>query len=102
MALEHFNEPVITGFEIARVVGYGEDQHDCYLILKFLPEQWGAEPEYRWHTCVGGYYFLDRLRGQGYVKSTTGEDWDDFYRINNSLELNGCTKEPEFILKIEE
>lgn len=98
MCLEHFNEPCIFHHEIARVIGYGETAIDCYIIA--------LHPEYPdgkvvWHTCVGGYYFLDRLKGQGYVKSTGGEDWDDLTRLNSSLSLNGAPKQDKFRLDLD-
>jgi hypothetical protein len=91
----HFNEPIICGMgmEVVRCVGYGESAIDCYLIYK------DQDGKLCWNTMVGGYHWLDRLKGQcmtGY--GPDGEAWDDFYRIDSFLELNGCPKEPEFIV----
>lgn len=95
MCRDHFNEPVITMFDVGRLVGYAEDDSDCYLIVNY-PN--GADRRTVWHTCVGGYTFLDRLKGQHLVISYKGDRWDDFYRIDSVLELNGCPKVPEFIV----
>ena len=89
LAKAHFNEPMISGWEVVRCIGYGETGVDCYIICR------RARGEVFWNTCVGGYTFLDRLKGQGYVRSTSGEDWDDLTRLDSSLRLNGCELEPE-------
>ena len=94
MALRHFNEPMLNLLEVVRLVGYGETGVDCYLIAM------KPRGDVIWITCVGGYTFLDRLRGQNYVKSSSGEDWDDLYRLDNSLALNGCPRANEFRLEI--
>jgi len=94
MCRDHFNEPVLVGLEVARLVGYAEDEHDCYLILNY-PRP--ARTVY--HTCVGGYHWLDRLRGQHLVISRDGERWDDFYRIDSTLTMGGAPKAEEFIRK---
>jgi len=93
-AFAHFNEPAIVGFMLCRLIGYGETGIDCYFIFK------KPRGEVFWNTCVGGYTWLNQLKGQNYVKSTSGEDWDDFFRLDNSLALNGCPKEKEFMLVI--
>lgn len=99
MAKSHFNEPIIVGFDLGRVIGYGEtdttQDNDCYLIVAY------RNGKITWCTCVGGYTFLDRLRGQGYVRSTTGEDWDDLFRLDSILELNGAPKVVEFRYEVE-
>lgn len=99
MCRSHFNEPLIVGFDVARLIGYGEDEYDCYLICQH-PKY--PDGETKWHTAVGGYVFLDRLKGQDYVRSTGGEEWDDLYRLDNFLSLNGAPKADEFTVKIEE
>ncbi len=93
-AISHFNEPVIVGIELCRLIGYGETGVDCYFIYR------KHNGENFWQSCVGGSHWLNHLKGQNYVKSTSGEDWDDFYRLDNSLALNGCPKEKEFMLVI--
>lgn len=94
MALAHFNEPIIAMARVVRLIGYGEDERDCYLICR---EMYGKTV---WHTCVGGYTFLDRLKGQGYVKAPNGEGWDDLTRLDSVLAINGCPHEAEFVLDI--
>lgn len=89
---QHFNEPVIVGFEICRIVGYAEDLHDCYMIVR--------SPKHGkyWLTLVGGYIFLNCLKGQSVnVSPSTGETWDDYWRIDRLLTLNGVPHEEEFI-----
>ena len=94
MCEQHFNEPIISNSEIVRLIGYGETAVDCYLICSSM-----SRGVY-WNTAVGGYMFLARLRGQGYVRSTEGEDWDDLTRLDNMLELNGAPKIKDFIIDI--
>lgn len=84
--LSHFNEPVLCGFELGRIIGYGEDEMDCYMIVQF------RGGKIIWNTMVGGYYYLDKLKEQGKVISTEGELWNDFTRLDNILELNGAPK----------
>ncbi len=99
MCRSHFNEPLIVGFDVARLIGYGEDEMDCYLICQH-PKY--PDGETKWWSAVGGYTFLDRLKGQDYVRSTDGEDWDDLVRLDNVLSLNGAPKADEFKVVIEE
>lgn len=93
----HFNEPVLVSFHLARIIGYAETGADSYLIVA-QPEN--ANGRWRshvyWHTMVGGYVYLDRLKGQNYVKSQEGEDWDDLFRLDKLLHYNGCPKMEEF------
>lgn len=96
MCRDHFNEPVLLGFEVGRLIGYAEDDEDCYLIINY-PKYPDGRIVY--HTCVGGYIFLNRLKGQGLVISTQGEEWDDYYRIDSSLSVNGAPMAQEFIVR---
>jgi hypothetical protein len=89
MCRDHFNELMISFGELARCIGYGEDESDCYIITR------RRDGSIVWNTCVGGYVWLDRLKGQGYVKSSNGEDWDDLTRLE--LEMPLAPKEAEFI-----
>lgn len=97
MCREHFNEPMLCMFEVVRCIGYGETHDDCYIIVR---EPGYPEGNTRWLTCVGGFFFLDRLRGQGYVLSLEGEDWDDLVRLDSVLALNGAAREVEFLLDL--
>lgn len=98
MCLEHFNEPVLMMFELARLIGYAEDADDCYLVVKY-PRRGVVR-----HTAVGGYTFLDRLKGQNHVVPThpsfEGEVWDDLIRLDMLLEMNGVPREEKFIVDI--
>lgn len=94
MCRDHFNEPVLLGFDVGRLVGYAEDDDDCYLIVNHP-----NPTKTTYHTCVGGYIFLDCLKDKGLVISKSGERWDDYYRLDNMLRLNGAPKVPEFIIR---
>jgi hypothetical protein len=98
LARSHFNEPVLLGFEVGRLVGYAEDDDDCYFVIDYPKYPTGRRV---WHTCVGGYVFLDRLRGQEHVVSSQGEEWDDYVRTDNVLRLNGAPPVEEFVLRLE-
>lgn len=95
MCLAHFNEPMLASFDLVRCIGYGETAVDCYIIAR------GQTGKVSWLTCVGGYTFLDRLKGQQYVLSTSGEHWDDFTRLDSQLHLNGSPRMTEFRLDLQ-
>jgi hypothetical protein len=88
---EHFNEPMLAGFDVVRCIGYGEDEDDCYVIYR------RPGGEIIWHTMVGGYMFLSLLKMQGRVVSTTGEEWNDLSRLDNMLTLNDAPKEDKMM-----
>ncbi len=85
------NEPVIDGFyNLARLIGYAEDDRDCYLILQ-------SKARGRvWHTAVGGYYFLTPLKGQNVLRGSSGEDWNDLWRLDQDLTRMGVPPTAEF------
>lgn len=87
----HFNEPILLSDRVARLIGFGEDDQDFYLICDYP----GGKRV--WHTAVGGYTFLDRLKGQGFVLSTSGDEWDDLFRLDQMLSLNGAPKAATFL-----
>ncbi len=93
MCREHFNEPVLTNLTVGRVVGYAEDDDDCYVIINY------PGPKTVWHTCVGGYVFLNLLKDQHVVAAYNGERWDDFYRVDGDLARAGCPKAEKFIVE---
>ena len=95
MAFDHFNEPMLCGFELVRCIGYGEYASDCYVIAR----RPNPRAERIWITCVGGYTFLDRLKNQRHVKAHNGEEWDDLRRLDYYLGLNGVPREAEFIVE---
>ena len=80
-ALDHFNEPVICNGRLARLVGYAEDEWDCYYIVESL---YYHLPKW-YQTCVGGYTFLDVLKGHNSVVSVAGDIWDDIFRLQSDL-----------------
>lgn len=96
---QHFNEPVLTDFGVARVVGYGEDEYDCYLLLQYpyTNERFNKKRGLVWHSAVGGYIWLNRLKGQDLFISSDGEEFDDLHRLDSMLSLNGAPKEKEFL-----
>lgn len=85
-----FNQVVLTWDGIARLIGYAENERDCYYILKFP----GNVIQY--HSAVGGVISLQLLKGQGIIVSTEGELWNDYHRLDTWLTLNGCEIEDEF------
>ena len=95
---EHFNEPILHGLEVGRLIGYGEDACDCYLIIK------ETSGKIIWHTAVGGYIFLNLLEKQGRIpidlRNDYNKNWNDLDRLDSFLEMNKCPKEKEFIVKI--
>ena len=91
----HFNEPVLVGTRLGRCIGYGEDEDDCYLIVRL------ANSEVIRHTLVGGYIYLNCLKGINPIKSAYSEEiWDDYFRVNSYLENSKVPKEEKFILEI--
>lgn len=95
-----FNEPVIVGFNIGRVVGYGEDDEDCYYIVDFPKYPNGKRV---WVSCVGGVFPLTSLKNEGvtvpFNPSYPGEVWSDYSRIDSVLSLNGAPRVDDFIVE---
>lgn len=96
MCRAHFNEPILTFFEIGRLIGFAEDDHDFYLIIRY-PHR--PEPKTVYHTAVGGYTFLNCLKFQEFYVTKDGEVGDDLSRLDTMLALNGVPPEPVFIVK---
>jgi hypothetical protein len=88
---QHFNEPILIGFDLCRCVGYGEDDTDCYLIVRH------PNRGLFWHTMVGGYVYLGLLKGQNLCTLKNGEECDDFTRLDSLLAWNGVPPEMQFI-----
>jgi hypothetical protein len=84
------NEPMLSGEEVVRLIGYAEDHNDCYLIMH------SPTRGVYWHTAVGGYMFLTMLKGQGCIRGATGEDWNDLWRLDQGLILRGVPRRDEF------
>lgn len=100
----HFNEPVLISDKLARVIGYAEDDEDCYLIVRYCRDgsiTLDGNGPVSWCTFVGGYTFLTCLKQQGVVipkhPSFPGEIWTDYSRLDSLLKLNGSPKEEEFL-----
>jgi len=96
-----FNRVVIAGSDLARVIGYSEDKCDCYVICQHMANHYGEPGRIVHHSYVGGVTSLWRLKGQSYVLSTEGEEWDDYTRLDTLLELNGAPKATEFRVEID-
>ena len=86
---QRFNEPILIGLNVCRLIGYAEDSMDCYLIVKSRDRTF-------WNTMVGGYTYLDCLKQQGVVTAHNGEIWNDYTRLDSELEGEGISKETEF------
>jgi hypothetical protein len=96
-----FNQVVLDGGGIlCRVIGYSEDKYDCYVTCLHMAP-YGEQGKIIHHSYVGGVTSLCRLKGQGYVLAYNGEEWDDYYRLDQLLELNGAPKQKEFRLDID-
>lgn len=97
-ALKYFNHPVLSTFDVVRCIGYAEDNDDCYYIIRYPNNT--HKHTVVWLSCVGGLMTLDRLKGQREIKNAgenRDETWDDFYRLDEWLALNGCPKEERFV-----
>ena len=90
--LAHFNEPVIVGLSVARLLGYAETAVDCYYILQ------EPQREAYWHTAVGGVIFLSPLSGNNAFRLSSGDQVDDLVRLDKWLELAGVPREAGFRL----
>ena len=92
--LDHFNEPVIVGLSVARLIGYAEGALGCYYIVH--------EPrrEPYWQTVAGGVILLGPLTGNNGHRSSSGERIDDLVRLGRWLELSGVPKEAGFRLAL--
>jgi hypothetical protein len=97
--VEHFNEPVIFGFEVVRLIGYGETAVDCYYIARHA-----HGGRLVWHTAVGPCMTLRALKEQDVVipsaPSYEGEVWNNFKRLDDWLAMNGAPREGKFILDL--
>ncbi len=92
-AKEHFNEPVLIGFELCRIIGYAETDEDCYLITN------SRSRGITWNTFVGGYTYLNCLKVTvPNNPAFEGEIWTDYSRLDSLLELNGVPKQDKFMV----
>jgi hypothetical protein len=68
---KHFNEIGIYGGDsITRLIGYSEDESDCYYILRFLPvwnDDFSGFTNKTVHcSMVGGWYSIKSMGKKGY------------------------------------
>jgi hypothetical protein len=96
-----FNHVVIAACRLARVIGYHEDKHDCYITVQYMADVYGEPGRIVHMSWVGGVTSLWRLKGQHYVLAHNGEEWDDYTRLDNYLTLNGAPKHNKFRLDID-
>ena len=96
-ALKHFNEPVIDMFEVVRLIGWGQDEHDSYFIYLHR----GGEISRS--STVGGFIPLDRLGDQdtpdGIRHALENPARNDFEQLNKWLTLNGAPEADGFLLE---
>ena len=104
MCKKHFNEPMIVGEIVVRCIGYCESPSDCFIIYRKIGSVNNPGKIEYW-TCVGGYFWLNKLKRQGIVKAKypkyPDETYTDFSRIDSTLELNGCPKEKYMRVEVE-
>ncbi len=96
-AIAHFNEPVIDIFDVVRLIGWGQDDDDCYFIFAARNGR-----IYR-SSAVGGFIPLDRLRNQqtpdGIRHALESPARDDFEQLDKWLALNGAPRSGTFWLE---
>ncbi len=93
----HFNEPVLLGMTVGRLIGYGETAVDCYYIAH---EMGGG---IIWHTAVGPCMTLRALQDQDKViplDPSNGTEWNNFTRLDSWLALNGAPRAEAFVCEI--
>lgn len=94
LAIRH-NEPIIDhNMTVSRLIGYAEDDRDGYLILT------NKERGVFWLTAVGGYCFLDGLKGQNRMEDASGVASDDFSRLDQDLHNSGVLRTDSFLVDI--
>lgn len=96
---DNLNEPIISGFEVVRLVGCGiaEDGSDYYYIVNSTDSKY-ENNRYR-ISCVGGLMPLKLLDTQGCVISSEGVLWTDYTRLDSWLSLNGAPKVDNIIIE---
>lgn len=87
---EHFNEPVIVGLQVGRLIGFAETAIDCYYVVHDLRR--GIV----WQSAVGPCMTLRALKEQDKTIARTGEEWNNFTRLDEWLALNGAPKVETF------
>lgn len=96
-AMEHFNEPVIDMFKVVRLVGWGQDEYDCFYIYRApFGKQYAS-------SAVGAFIPLRQLKSQdtpdGIRHAMADPARDDFDQLDKWLEINGAPKAEAFILE---
>ena len=94
----HFNEPVVDMFSVVRLIGWGQDEDDCYYIYL----RHGAGQVYR-SSAVGGFIALTPLKQaqspDGLRHALEDPACDDFDQLDKWLALNGAPRADVFRLE---
>lgn len=94
----HFNEPVILGMEVCRLVGYAETARDCYYVAHSMRRG------IFWDSAVGPCMTLRALQDQDKVIARDGvhdgDEWNNFTRLDTWLALNGAPRADAFVLDL--
>lgn len=80
---DQFNDIIIDpSLKVARIIGYGEDDYDCYVIIRY------ENGEVSWLSmCVKFFILKDKI--------------DDYDLLDNALHSNKCQREDDFIFSDE-
>lgn len=97
LATKHFNEPVIDHLTVARLIGWGQDDHDAFYI--YSSPRRGV---YR-SSAVGAFIPLTPLKAHdtpdGLRHAMEDPARDDFDQVDKWLSLNGAPRVETFILE---
>jgi hypothetical protein len=64
---KEFNEiGIYGGTDIARLIGFGEDESDSYYLLRYPPQAWGEPCKEVYCSMVGGWYSIKKMGKRGY------------------------------------
>lgn len=64
---KHFNElGIFGGTDLTRLIGYGEDEDDCYYLLCYPPEEYGGVCKEVYASMVGGWFSIKKMGKRGY------------------------------------
>lgn len=95
-ARRDFNKLMLDYSRVVRLIGYSEDDTDCYVILKDVLRD--EKPYYM--SCVGYPMSLEPLASQGQTTGFSGEQWNDYIRIDKHMSLNGAPPQEKFLLDL--
>lgn len=90
MCKQHFNELVLCGTELGRLIGFAEDDDDYYLVVLFPSIE---NKKQIWISACTPYVFLDCLKQQTYDDN----DFTQYDYLNRLLILNNAAPEEKFV-----